>query len=269
MSKLVTVEQLKSAMEKLLEQINSKLSATTENDTIPVSGNVSFTYMDVYGTDSGILFTNKFSGDSVTLTVDQSSTPSNGNILVSDSNGYTNDLRIDGFMGGGSNGNGSLKYYCLPTSSTQARTLATVSGTAGGILLTSRNRSYEKLSYTVASGEANDVYPDPYTYTVVEANGGIAVQFPISSGSIEEYWIEIIIPDTINAPRPYTSRPVTFYGQDILWSDGEPDWAELSSVRVQIHILNGIATYVTVPYNDGSNNNSPIENGGSLTPIGE
>lgn len=136
-------------------------------------------------------------------------------------------------------------YYCLPTSSINAKTKATTTANGGGTILTTRYRNYEYTVYTLAYGQSIIVNPFVYFKININTGGSAAIQLDkLNSGMINEYWIELNISNDFDATE---IAPVTFYqDSDLRWVGDEPDWTTLQGKTVQIHIMNKIANYVIV-----------------------
>lgn len=269
MAKLITNEQLASVVEKLMEVINTKVG-TDPNDpdnfcAIADEGIRigSLVIQQSQNSDLAFLRINTDEARCVVLNLDALSSADVGHLTIQNGYGEILNGTFDYIKGGGcrTNDGGTSLHYAFPTSSNTSKALAH-SSNGGGIILTSKNRTWESQTQIVdgtngrgasdsyySFNVAHDTYTEVVAYYPVEL-----VLEPFAPERVDEYWIEVIVPANIFATSStVSSHPIKFTGLDIKWANGEPDWREIGNRRVQIHIMNGIATYVSIPY-DSTNN---------------
>lgn len=154
---------------------------------------------------------------------------------------------------------GKRTVYCLPTSPLESRIRATsIVPTAndqgefteygGGVILTTKSRSYTKIMNNLISTEVFDATAYCDCYCCYNDVCGINITLDgLNSGKTTEYWIELhFAADLIPASETVTSPVVFTNNQFIHWAGGEPDWSEMAGHLVQIHIMNNIATWVDI-----------------------
>lgn len=266
MAKLITNEQLASVVEKLMDVINTKVrteqgsGAAVANEGIKIGQvlisqdhacDLSFGRMDDYNPVSAV------------LNLDVLSETRRGYFTLQNINGEILGASFDSIKGGGrkvSDGGTSL-YYAFPTSSNTSKALAH-SSNGGGIILTSKNRTWESQTQIVDGTNGRGASDSYYSFNVAhDTYTEVVAYYPVelilesfAPERVDEYWIEVIVPANIFATSNTVSgHPIKFTGLDIKWANGEPDWNMIGARRVQIHIMNGIATYVSIPY-DSTNN---------------
>lgn len=260
MAKLITNEQLEAVVAKLVQKLSTKASLNDNNKVVVPEG-LQFSNMQITTNEYGVItILKEDTGQRVYLEVSDEN--DFGRILTTDGNGIVKSLNVDYIVGGtGSQGDGR-RYFCFPNSTQEAKERA-FGNRGGGMFLTSFNRSWTTMSETIDGEDGRRGAPDEYspfevihdTYTeIVTCYPVEFILDPITPGRIDEYWIEVIVPANIFATSNTVSgHPIKFTGLDIKWANGEPDWREIGNRRVQIHIMNGIATYVSIPY-DSTNN---------------
>lgn len=139
--------------------------------------------------------------------------------------------------------------YSFPSSTAETKSQSYNARYGGGTILTSRYRSFPKTAYTVTdtghTGESVSVYPNIYTIITLNGNAVVTLQNN-TDGSVDEFWIQVDLPEVPSEVG--TLRRITFTNSDerlgdISWAGGEPQWDTLSHVRIQIHIINNMATW--------------------------
>ena len=163
---------------------------------------------------------------------------------------YTNDssqeiscgtLTTDKLCDYGSNGTSTV--YALPNSSATVQSAARNSN-GGGVILTTRFRSFDKAVFTAQrTPQTLNVNVISGVYYRFLWHSSLNLSLISNRGTfVDEYWLDISIAEN-------TTPSITLaYSNDysLNWVSGEPDWSTLDGQRVQIHIVNGIASYVVV-----------------------
>lgn len=235
-SKLITLDNLQDAIGKILELLDTKAD---------IDGEPRFTGVRLlYGEDSYWELVVDDNSDTPEIAVITDDEPKVLAINYGE-NIATKHIDTDEITTSDWEEPGSEVYYCLPTSSANAKTKATTTINGGGTILTTRYRNYEYATDTLTYRKSIVVKPFVYFKVNVNTGGSVAISLDgLNSGMVNEYWIELNINGNFAGTE---NAPVMFYqDSDLRWVGDEPDWTTLQGKTVQIHIMNKIANYVIV-----------------------
>jgi len=171
-----------------------------------------------------------------------------GKVLVStDGNTIADTITVNNLADNGRAGIGNTQptYYCLPNAPSSAKMLANSAGPeGGGVILTTRNRSYALANVSKSDVEPNIIFVFENTYYRITGLSDIVFAFPdinIKATKVDECWLDITFPDDVSPSVGYNGYT------DVVWVPSMPEWSELAGRRIQIHIIGGVATYTTIP----------------------
>lgn len=243
--KILTVAKLEDVVRAIMQKVNDKV---TSGDVVPAPNGISFAdnvKMEYEQSSNSIVFTVNYGedggGNPVVGQLRLRMSESGEFDLVARLN--TNEKSIivptvetDMLIAGN-------RQYCFASSRVEARAVANgVHG--GGIILTTKNRSFVKSVTTVPVNSTQTVDVFPNQYHVINLRGSADISLSGNyDGSVNEYWIEV---NLLNDFSSTTLRTVTFSNDNedpLFWAGGEPQWSTLSGVRIQIHIMNNMATW--------------------------
>ena len=233
--KLITLDQLKKIYNDLLNRINTKISkgSAAEVSSLKVSDKVTMSYDERF---DALSFVGPDGKGSVNLVF-----PQQGNIISFSENPEAYSV---GMVELRAFDKQSLPIsYAFPTSPEDVVTRAD-GPYGGGSILTSKYRFYSSHLETYDSGYSN---PSGLAwsgqYCIFENYPSITVTLRGFSHKINEYWLEFIFPSNVEPAVAFTNR---VSADSVVWPQGEPTWSTLGGKRIQIHILNWIATYYII-----------------------
>ena len=232
MKQIITVDQLRLIVNQLIEKINGKQDKVEDTLTL---GNIQIT-----ADERGLRLTDASTGNDVFINIGTNNAEHSTVITGNNSNNevFIPHLRVGLLSALEQRMGSSNKLYCLPDSSSDTKSRA-VGRDGGGLLLSSRYRYQDRAVYDGADSRDTMVVDlMPFVYTVVKNVTSVEVNVQ-TSDLIDEYWLDIQF-------SPESSPEVSFLGKDIKWAGTEPYWESLGGKRVQLHIMDDIATYTTV-----------------------
>lgn len=238
-SKLVTLDNLQDAVTRILELLGTKAD---------IDGEPRFTGVKLlYGEDSCFKLMMDDTSDPPEILVVTNGEPKTLAMNFSDKI-FTKRIDTDEITTSDWSEADSETYYCMPTSSVEAKTKATTAANGGGTVLTTKYRNYEYSIRTLTAGMSLTIEPFVYSKINISTGGSVAISLDkFNSGAVNEYWIELNIGNDFGSVPNQNGSPVMFYDNaNIRWAGGEPGWATLRNKTVQIHIVNKIASYVII-----------------------
>lgn len=233
--KLITLDQLKKIYNDLINRINTKISkgSAAEVSSLKVDDKVTLFYDKRF---DSISFAGPEGKGSVNLVF-----PSQDRI-----NSFSEDLEVHSVsvveLRAFDRQNLPISY-AFPTSTEDVITKAD-GPYGGGSILTSKYRFYSSRVSTY-----DPYYSNPSglawsgQYCIFENYPSITVTLRGFSHKINEYWLEFIFPSNVEPAVAFTNRVSS---DSLAWPQGEPTWSTLGGKRIQIHILNWIATYYII-----------------------
>ena len=247
--KLITAENLAVFRNKMMEQIagNVREGGSASFSSVSLSSNDTQATLS-YDADSESVVLS-LPGDVTTTLAVNGSTDMKTVRMTAPELSTSSDASSDG----------KRTVYCLPTSPLESRIRATsivptvdsqgeFTEYGGGVILTTKSRSYTKITNSLVPDEAFDAVAYCDCYCCYNDVGGISITLDeLNSGKTTEYWLELHFTDTLIPAGETATSPVVFTNnQSLFWAGGEPNWAEMAGHLVQIHIMNNIATWVDI-----------------------
>lgn len=249
---LITLAQLETVVEKLVEKINARAVSSGSSDV--EFRKITIGDMVISATSHTLIITDSASGKYTKIKPD-TATGTESNVVIDNGAGQiiratsvvTDSVETDKIVTG-------TKTYALP-SSTNDTILSASAVSGGGIITSTREKSMAVNTFTGQVGNSTDSNAHTITvydncYNKVLYNGGpsavILSTIDIAStvsGVVSDCWIELCF----NVPESGPEVNIQF-SQGVAWPDSEtPVWEDFRGGIVQIHIVQNIATFAFYP----------------------
>lgn len=231
MAKFISLDNLRQAVNVLLERIAEKVSIDSVAQLLGIKLTAEGSNSQTITTADGrIKITDEETGDEKTVaTLEDSTQNINANTVTVSR--ITTELIEDA----------AGIVYCFPTSSGQARRIAHNPQTGGGSLVSSFDRTLEN-THNILTGETEtlDIGTALFNYIVVGESGGtptnLTVNIRCRVGTVVEFWLVF---DLVNAGSVTVNHDWT----GITWIGNEPQWTAFNGNRIFVHVIGGYATW--------------------------